>query len=131
MTLLAWEEALSVGNERIDDEHKHLISLMDKLYQAMRNGESREVVGRYLDELVLQTELHFAEEESFMVKIDYADFAEHKTEHERLLRDVHEVQSRFHSGVIAITVSVSNYLAAWLKDHIKNQDQKLAAALAK
>jgi hemerythrin len=129
MALLVWEEALSVGDAHIDDEHKHLFSLMDQLYEAMRNSQPREVVGALLDELVRQTEQHFAEEEVFMKKIGYADFAEHKTEHERLLRDVYEVQSRFHAGAISITVSVSNYLAAWLKDHIKTQDQKLMIAL--
>lgn len=129
MTLLVWEDALSVGDAHIDDEHKHLFLLMDQLYEAMKGGLPRENVGALLDELVRKTELHFAEEEAFMKRIAYADFAEHKTEHERLLRDVYEVQSRFHSGAISITVSVSNYLAAWLKDHIRSQDQKLASSL--
>jgi len=129
MALLVWEEELSVGDVQIDDEHKHLFSLMDQLYEAMRSGLPRDEVGRLLDELVRQTEHHFAEEEAFMKKVGYAEFAEHKTEHERLLRDVYEVQSRFHSGAISITVSVSNYLAAWLKDHIKTHDQKLARAI--
>lgn len=64
-----------------------------------------------------------------MREIDYPDYLQHKAEHERLLVQIRDLQARFRSGSITITVSVSNFLSDWLFYHIVWQDKKLVAAI--
>lgn len=130
MALYQWDDALSVGNQHIDDDHKQLIDLVASLNEAMRTGQNKEVVGKILDDLVRSTVTHFEREEGFMRQISYVDYQSHKAEHERLVREVKDLQERFANGSITITVSVSNFLADWLRNHIRGLDKKLAAAIA-
>ncbi|MBS1154890.1 MAG: bacteriohemerythrin [Proteobacteria bacterium] len=130
MALYQWDDALSVGNQHIDDDHKQLIDLVASLNEAMRTGQNKDVVGKILDDLVRSTVNHFEREEGFMRQIDYVDYQSHKAEHERLVREVKDLQERFDNGSITITVSVSNFLADWLRNHIQGLDKKLAAAIA-
>lgn len=130
MALYQWDDVLSVGNEHIDDDHKLLISTVARLHEAMRTGQGKDVVGTILDDLVRYTEDHFEREEGFMRAIDYPDYLSHKAEHTRLVKEVKDVQARFKSGSITITVSVSNFLADWLRNHIMGLDKKLANAIA-
>ncbi len=124
-----WSDELSVGDPGIDDEHKTLLDLVEKLRAATRSGQGRDEVGQLLDELVSYTVTHFAHEESHMREIDYPDYPQHKAEHERLLVQIRDLQARFRSGSITITVSVSNFLSDWLFYHIVWQDKKLVAAI--
>lgn len=130
MALYQWDDALSVGNQHIDDDHKQLIELVASLNEAMRTGEGKVVVGKILDDLVSYTESHFQREEGFMRQINYVDYQSHKAEHERLVKEVKDLQARFNAGSITITVSVSNFLADWLRNHILGLDKKLANAIA-
>ncbi len=129
MALYQWDDALSVGNQHIDDDHKQLIDLVSRLNEAMRTGQPKDVVGNILDDLVISTEGHFEREEGFMRKINYVDYQSHKAEHERLVKEVKDLQARFNAGSITITVSVSNFLADWLRNHIQGLDKKLANAI--
>lgn len=129
MALYEWDDSLSVGNAQIDKDHKRLMDLVAQLNEAMRSGQGRSAVGTILDELVSYTEEHFRTEENFMREINYPDFPVHKAEHERLVKEVKDLQTRFQSGSITITVSVSNFLADWLRNHILVQDKKLASAI--
>jgi hemerythrin len=45
MPLFAWDESLSVGYEPIDEQHKRLIALINKLHDAMIEGKGQEVLG--------------------------------------------------------------------------------------
>ncbi|MDR3412905.1 MAG: bacteriohemerythrin [Formivibrio sp.] len=129
MALYQWDDTLSVGNQNIDDDHKQLIDLAASLNEAMRAGKGKDVVGQILDDLIKSTESHFEREEGFMREINYVDFQSHKAEHERLVKEVKDLQARFEAGSITITVSVGNFLADWLRNHIQGLDKKLAKAI--
>lgn len=131
MATYQWDDTLSVDNENIDDDHKLLIETVARLHEAMRTGQGKDVVGSALDDLVRFTEEHFEREEGFMRQINYVDYLPHKAEHERLLKEVRDLQARFKAGSITITVSVSNFLADWLRNHIVGLDKKLARDIAK
>lgn len=129
MALYQWDDALSVGNVQIDNDHKHLMELVIQLHDAMRTGKGRDVVGNILEDLINYTHSHFEMEEKFMREINYSEYEAHKAEHARLVKEVTDLQTRFKTGNITITVSVSNFLSDWLRNHILGLDQKLANAI--
>lgn len=130
MATVQWSETLSVGNAQIDDDHRQLFRLLDRLQLAMKQGKANTVMGGILDELVGYTVTHFQREEQFMRRIGYADFAAHKAEHDKLIAQVQDLQARFKSGAITLSISTHQFLGDWLNSHIMQSDMKLARALA-
>ncbi|MDR3411651.1 MAG: bacteriohemerythrin [Formivibrio sp.] len=130
MAYFNWTNDLSVGNTQIDSDHKQLVDLVNKLHDAMKSGKGNTVLGEILADLIQYTSSHFKREEMLMQKINYAEFAEHKAEHTKLVGEVLELQTRFKTGATTLSVSVFNFLSDWLRTHIKSRDVKLAVAIA-
>lgn len=130
MAILKWSDSLSVGNRQIDDDHKHLFGLLDKLQDAMKQGKANTVISNIMDELVQYTVSHFRREEQFMQRIAYPDFVAHKSEHDKLIAEVSDLQVRLKNGSLTLSLSVNQFLSDWLNRHIMNSDTKLAKALA-
>ena len=70
---IKWTEDLSVGFDRIDDQHKELIERLDKFIQAMTEGKGRNEVEDVIKFLGKYVEEHFSTEETYMSKFDYPE----------------------------------------------------------
>ena len=53
----------------------------------------------------------------------------HKLEHDKLIKEVADLQSSFASGKAMLTMKVSKFLRDWLLTNIKQTDKLLAEAL--
>lgn len=129
MTLMAWGPKLYVGVQQIDDQHKKLVDLVNKLNDAMVGGHGRDVIGPTLTELVKYTQYHFATEEGLMKLHGYQDTAQHKAEHAKLLHDVGDFKARFDAGNSMLSVQLLRFLKDWLSGHILGSDMRLAKHL--
>lgn len=129
MALFDWTDELNVGSKFIDDDHKKLVKLVNDFHDAMEQGRGNDVIGKVLHNLVLYTQAHFGREEAEMKRIQYPRFLAHKLEHDKLIKEVSELQSSFQSGRAMLTIKVSKFLRDWLLTHIQQTDQLLAKAL--
>lgn len=128
MPFFTWTSNMSVGVKASDDDHKRLIDLLNKLYDGMKSGHGRDVVGKVLDELVSYTKYHFAREEDFFDRTGYpAD--DHKKEHRELVEQAVSLQSRFKSGETVLSIETLDFLKNWLNNHILGTDKKYSAHL--
>lgn len=129
MPLINWGPKLLVGVKQIDEQHKKLVDIVNKLNDAMVAGHGRELIGPTLAELVRYTQYHFGVEERLMAAHHYEHTAEHKAQHEKLLRDVGEFKTRFDSGNSMLSIELLRFLRDWLSGHILGSDMKLAKCL--
>ncbi len=129
MALIAWSPMLSTGVQEIDDQHKKLIDLVNKLNDAMRSGQGKEALGTVLADLVKYTVYHFGTEERLMGQHKYADAASHLAEHKKLVQDVSAFKAKFDSGNAMISTEIMTFLRDWLSKHIMQTDKKLGKAL--
>ena len=129
MALFVWTEALRVGNDFIDGDHKKLIAMVNSFHDAMVQGRGNEVIGRVLNNLVAYTKEHFKREETEMQRIRYASYLTHKREHDKLIRQVVDLQNDFSNGKAMLTITVSKFLKDWLIEHIEKTDKLLALAI--
>jgi len=129
MPLIIWGPKLCVGIEQIDDQHKKLVEIVNKLNDAMVAGHGREVIGPTLNELIRYTQYHFSTEERLMAAHGYEHTAEHKAQHAKLLQDVGEFKTRFDSGNSMLSIELLRFLRDWLSGHILGSDLKLAKCL--
>lgn len=128
MAYLTWSDDLAVGNTFIDNDHKKLIEMVDRLHAVMHEGKAKEVMHKVLHNLISYTQDHFRREEDLMRNIKYPGYSKHKEEHEKLVAQVLDLQQKFENGTGTLSIQVLHFLRDWLVHHIGESDMALAAA---
>ena len=123
MAFFKWSDDLSVGVMAADTDHKKLIEMLNRLYEGMKSGQGKDVVGRVLDDLVRYTRFHFAREEEFFARSKYPA-TEHIRQHRELMKQAEELQARCNSGETAISIEALDFLRDWLTVHIQGSDRR-------
>lgn len=129
MAFYEWNESLSVGFFTIDSQHKHLIRLVNSLYDAMGAGKSKEIMQKLIKDLVSYTKIHFADEEELMKKNGYPEYQRQKSEHDMLTQQVIKFSNDYNSGKSVVSITMMNFLKDWLNNHIIKEDRKLGEFL--
>jgi len=123
MTLIEWDEAMSVGVEELDAQHKTLIDLINQTYEAIeRQDESQ--LPRLVDEMAAYGETHFASEERFMRETGFADLEAHKFHHAKFRSTVDDFRRSLESRTDLTRIFV--FLSRWLAAHIMDEDKRYA-----
>jgi hemerythrin len=131
MPLINWNDSLSVGVDYIDNQHKQLVSIINRLNDAMLQDKGNDVMSQILDNLVDYTKSHFKSEEHLMRKYGYPESANHLKEHDKLTKEVIDFAENFKQGKAIITLPVLNFLKDWLNNHILKTDKLLGQFLSK
>jgi hemerythrin-like metal-binding protein len=129
MIFFQWNESLSVGIEKIDMQHKKLISLINDLYQAMTSGKGKEELDKIFKELFDYVKTHFFDEEKLMFVHHYEGYEAHKREHQKFSEQLKKYKEKFDKGDRKIAIEVSDFLKEWLVNHIMKTDQQYAPYL--
>ena len=87
-----WQDAMSVGNMIIDDEHKYLFCLINSVEIALKLDDNERVMKMLIDQLEKYTTDHFRREERVQIKIKYPGYLEHKLEHQKILDNIAELK---------------------------------------
>lgn len=130
MAIVTWHPDLSVGVEHLDAHHRRLIELVNQLGAAVGVGDSREVTGMVLGELIRYVYYHFGEEERLMEAAGYDDLAAHRHSHRIMaehVRGLEQAYDRDPSAVVAAELHA--FLGDWLVHHIRNEDSRYAPCL--
>ena len=120
--LMQWSEQLSVGIQEIDEQHKVLIDLLNKLHNAILHHHGADACGQIMDELCEYTKIHFAVEESILRILDYPNYENHKEHHEQLLSQVRELRHKMETENHSISFELLHFLKKWLTIHIMEED---------
>lgn len=128
MTFIVWNDSLDLQIDMIDEEHKVLINLMNKLHKQNSDGEPKETLKATLSELARYASKHFNDEEAYMASIKYQDLEVHKAIHQRLLDRISDFSQDFDNSDVKISEDFFNFLKIWVTSHIKGIDVKYANA---
>ncbi|MGE4579801.1 MAG: bacteriohemerythrin [Desulfuromonadales bacterium] len=127
---MEWNDKVSVGIEEIDEQHKQLLDLINRLYDAMISGEKKlQVAKDVLNELMQYTVVHFAVEESLFRIFDYPDYEAHCAHHQELRAQVIDINRKVQSGEKMVTPELLVFLRKWLTNHIMVEDKAYAPIL--
>ena len=122
MPCLTWNDSFSVKIEAIDDQHKRLFDLVNRLFDSMQAGAGNKTIRQALAELIRYTMTHFAAEEAAMEAYGYPELNEHRQEHQKLTAQVLEFIEQYHVGRAKIGMSLLDFLQNWLTGHILGSD---------
>ncbi len=121
--LIEWTDEFSIC-EPIDSQHKKIIDLINKLYDAFVNAKAKEVVSEIISELIAYADYHFRTEEQMFEKYNYSLKHEHIREHDYLRTKVNEFVRRYDQGDDFLMYDLMNFMRDWLRDHILLTDKK-------
>ena len=124
MKFIEWTKDLEIGVNLIDNQHKKLVGLINKVYGAVDSEEKKKVVGEVLIELIEFSRVHFATEEKYFIRFKYKNTEDHITEHNKITLKVLRFQDRFKKEGVKILPEFLIFLKMWFYEHLKTMDQK-------
>lgn len=126
MAYMQWTEAMSVGLPELDDDHRVLIAVINRLAADTEKGAAADVVGRSLVSLTRYAEYHFEREQRVMAACGFPDLDSHIEEHREFVGWVREAERRFDTTpadtAAELHGEVLAFLRNWLNHHILLQD---------
>ena len=124
-----WDSSLETGYEKVDNQHRQLVSAVNSLMEASMGGKGNQAVMETLEFLTGYAVKHFVDEEKLQVEFNYPDYLNHKRIHDDfkvLVGDlVRQVNKEGPTEVIID--KVSSIIGSWLLNHIKGDDFRMAA----
>ncbi len=121
--LIEWGPSYMLGVDLIDEQHKKLVALVNKLHKARKTGEDLQTLGKIFDELVQYTASHFSDEEALQARANYPDINNHKEVHKKLVAKVLEYGEQLKAGKLQ-AADLMRFLSDWLINHIQGTDSK-------
>lgn len=124
MSLMPWTEAMALGIESIDSQHRWLVGAVNTLHDEIdgREAPDREVIGRILEGLVDYTMNHFLLEEELFERLGYPETAAHKAQHDDFSGKAMDLLMRFEDGD-SVTREALEFVKDWLLHHILKVDR--------
>ena len=121
-----WNEPISVGIAEIDDEHRELKFLIQRLQLAMAQDNPRNEIRLILNSLADHALTHFSTEESYFLETGYPKSDFHAQEHRRFERQINQFKKAFEAGHVQIADKIFSHLCDWLTKHIEGTDKAFA-----
>lgn len=122
MQQIEWNDSISVGVNKFDEDHKQLINFVNRLDHALQIKSTQQTMEEILHGLLNYTRIHFKNEENAMLQYDYPDYIRHKNEHDKLTSQVVEFAERLKAGKASFSLELMNFLSDWLINHIQKTD---------
>ncbi len=133
MVFFEWNPKFSVNIGEIDEQHKELIGLINRLSGVMQPS-SQDMLKSAMKELIIQASVinelvdysryHFSTEEGYMGKFGYPDYERHRKEHELFIGEVATFKNDFDNGKVVLSMKILQFLRKWLADHILGTDKE-------
>lgn len=116
---VTWTEDLEVGIREIDEQHKTLFDLLNRLQTAASEGSDAEVIGPLLVDMAGYAERHFKTEQFYLEK--HPDFRDHLIEHWEFSKKCIKLVMSYRKDD-SVTNEAVDFLLKWLKNHILIKD---------
>lgn len=114
-----WNKDYSVGDEELDNHHRNLFKLGNKIQESDRSAARK-----FIMELYRYIRLHFDHEEKHMQRMEFPGIDRHKTLHDDFITRLNELSEGFtDNNFDELTV----FLHVWLIKHVLLEDKKYSA----
>lgn len=120
-----WNEDLRTGIADIDEQHKSLFETIDKLSNCCSNKAQ---FYEALIELQTYVSVHFKTEEKYMRYLDYPDYQEHKSCHDKFTEDYRAIfqDNTSVDNLLELAPLLVKNFENWLINHYTKEDVKMA-----
>ena len=127
--IVTWGEKYAVGITAIDKQHRELVDLTNMLYHAClaRSEDIETTFKNAMSRLVEYVRFHFTDEQILLQRLKFPLYAEHKKEHDKLIRNILEAAKDYSAGKKYVPNQFVRTLKDWIFGHIAVTDKVYAA----
>lgn len=130
--MITWKDDYSMGVEKIDNQHKHLVEIANKAYEVLKNDiyvDKFDKIVEILKELEDYTVYHFESEEEYMKEIGYDGYFLHKIEHKQFVEKIKSIDlNKVDVEQDKHLLEILNFIVDWLVKHILEKDKAIKGA---
>ncbi len=114
---------MSVGVPALDDDHRGLFRVVNRLRSIRHEADCSDKVVEILETLEAYGRNHFRREEEVMAAVDFPGARFHESEHRGFARYIEELQRVARGGGDPhLAQTLFEYMTVWLRHHILMQD---------
>ncbi len=124
MEKIIWKESFSVGVRKIDEQHKKLIKIINKLIETNDTKVYSETIYDTITKMTKYADYHFQTEEQYMIEYDYPDYSAHKEQHRGFRKKTVAFAVDTMKSKETLPIEILLYLQNWLINHIITSDMK-------
>jgi len=125
--MVHWKEEYVIGVELIDEQHKKLIEIANKVYELLKNDfltDKYDRIVEVVEELANYTVFHLKSEEEYMLSIGYKKFLSHKVEHDEFIDKINSFDlSKIDESQEKHLIDILNFIITWIDEHIIQKDK--------
>lgn len=129
---MLWDEADSVGVDSIDEQHKQIVAITNRLFQEIIKDTGTESIFEILNEMARYADYHFSYEEGLLKEHGFPPdkLEPHLAEHRALTAQVQEFIAKARENDDLIDLEVFDFLRNWMSGHLHKTDKKYAEFLS-
>ena len=128
MRTFDWKPEFDTGIETVDQQHRQLVNLVNRLGTVVFDGNNFEsAIIPILTELAEYASTHFSDEESLMEDcgVDRRHIVHHQLQHSQFIDEVEKFFDLSATQQDPVE-TLRNFLSSWLVNHILEEDQSMA-----
>ena len=129
MRLFSWKPEDSVGNEKIDRQHREFFDVTQRLYDALTRGDGTGIAEEVINYLIGHSAEHFHTEERLMEEHGYPQLKSHKASHREFTNTVLSFKRDLDAGKESVAALMLPWLQSWIKNHTQGADRRFAEFL--
>ncbi len=123
---LTWTPAISVGNDELDEHHKHMVDIVNQIHRAVVTQADPETLSEIVNELMDYANYHFGAEEALFTNTNYPLEAEHIEDHLAFRERMSEIRDLIAVGAEGASGQLLDALYLWWTNHITKFDIEYA-----
>jgi hemerythrin len=123
MPVFVWTTEFEVGIPEIDDQHKELVLIANRLYEAVIARSGAPVVNGIFVELARATKAHFDFELKLLEQLHSTTVAEHRLSHDRLWEKIVGISSKIGNSQVTVGLDVMKLACELFVSHFLNVDK--------
>ena len=124
MEIISWRNEFSVGVKAMDEQHKKLIGMINKLIEEQKVLTDPKTIADLLTEMTDYAQVHFRAEEYLMAEYGYEHKSQQEQQHQKFIDTTIAFYSASDLGPNVLSTALLDYLRTWLIGHILKEDMK-------
>jgi hemerythrin len=130
MPIIEWNNSYLLGLKQFDEDHQHLVRLLNKTYDSFIHNEPKSNLIMLIDDLIDYAIYHFADEEYWMKETCYPGLEMQIFQHDIFSKKVVCFQDNYHKGAAVLSSELLKFMKDWLSDHILATDKEFGYFIA-
>jgi len=122
MEKIVWDDSFNIQVDVIDQQHRRLVELMNRLIAIQDEKASDDDISDILGAMTNYLGYHFDTEEQLMIDCGYPELESHREEHQTFVTQTAYFIATYREGGASLKSDILLFLKEWLVEHILKTD---------